>query len=157
MKQFKKSRDVKCRKQLNPSNVVEKFDVCCPPYEIGDVFGLFIENNLATNDLMFNILSDVLQQLFVNFRSLSLEHKSLVLKNGRPIGHVLIFFRAKKPNLVEPSQLLAHRQFIKICFLCYVGFTSSSLLSDIVSSIILGSFFTLFKIHKEVEIRVDEW
>ncbi len=90
----------------------------CSAYKVRYVLCLLVKNDLASNDLLLNILCEVLQHGFVYFRGGGFEVEILVLQDCRPIRHILIFFGPKEPYLLEPVKLLISRYLIDVCFLC---------------------------------------
>lgn len=128
-----------------------------PADEVRKVLCLLVEHYLAADDLFLYLFGEVIQHGFVDLGGAGLEEEVLVLEDGRPVGHVLVFLRPEQPDPVEPSQLFALRRLVDVGLLSGKWSTSRSLLSERVSSIMLGSFLTLFRIHSDVEMSVEEW
>lgn len=87
--------------------------------EVGKVLGLLVEDYLATDDLLLDFLGQVLQHGLVDLRGTGLKEEVLVLEDGRPVRHVLVFFGPEQPNLTEPSQFSVLRRLVNVSFLGY--------------------------------------
>ena len=128
-----------------------------PADEVGEVLRLLVEHYLAADYPLLHLFGEVLQHGLVDLGGAGLEEEVLVLEDGRPVGHVLVLLRPEQPDPAEPGQLPALRCLVDVGLLSGGRSTSRSLLSERVSSIMLGSFLTLLRIHSEVEMSVEEW
>lgn len=128
-----------------------------PADEVGEVLGLLVEDDLAPHDPLLDLPRQVLQHRLVDLRGTGLEEEALVLEDGRPVGHVLVFLGPEQPDPAEPRQFPALGRLVDVGLLGREASTSRSLLSESVSSIMLGSFLTLLRIHSEVEMSAEEW